>query len=532
MDLDGNELNRMCDCIEYYEERQLYHIMLVSDPSVRIIYITSNHVEEQVVGYYLRLCAGSEGFVGVQDKLARLFVISVPTDKYIPLSDKILEDSNLVELIKSLIYQIKNPSPTDYAGLCVFTGSESADILSQKLGIRVLECSGDRLHYGTKQGSREIFDACGISHPAGTPSVGDDDLRTYGDRYHYDDDDDAVIDRHRRNYWANNHRYIRSSHSLAMGISRQIIIHGVRPRKWILKLNQGFSGKGNASIDLAQFQDCHYTPSQDVEKDVLHMATQIEKEFEKMLKFEDPAMTWNGDKKHTGFQKQIERLGVIAETFIEGEVPSSPSIQAVIEPNDENVGGRVSIVSTHEQILHGQVYHGCINPASQQYRNEIMDIGLKVGQYMAARGVVGHFSCDFLATQKSNGQHELNAVEINLRQGGTTHPQAVMALLCGGCISNDGIFRTNENEVRTYVATDSYSLNKPCSESHLVDAIESKTDPLARKIHWNKEEGVGVVFHLFKFANKGRIGFTAIGRDNNESESLFKATEDFLSHMN
>lgn len=120
---------------------------------------------------------------------------------------------------------------------------------------------------------------------------------------------------------------------------------------------------------------------------------------------------------------------------------------------------------------------------------------------------------------------------VNLRQGGTTHPQATMALLCGGCICSDGLFRTNNNEVRMYVATDNHSNPKliGCSQNDLVDAIECKTNPLASKIHWNKRQRIGVVFHLFKLMEcQGRIGFTAIGRTSEESEKLFNETVEFL----
>ena len=520
LDLDTKELKRMCDCIECYEDRQLFYLLMAKDPLVRIIYLTSNDVNESVVHYYLSLCQDED--CDMHDMLSRVFTISVPSkQKYIPLSEKIYQDSNLVNFIKCLI-QRKNPSPNDSAGLCVFTGSDSVENLSNELGIRLLEASVDHLYYGTKQGSREVFAKCGIPHPAGTPSIHDDDLLTYGESQGEDN-----------NHFAHKHRCIRSSHALAIGIARQIIIHNVCPRKWMVKLNQGFSGKGNASIDLTRFQDCsNFSSTHNTEEDVLHLASFIDKEFVLGLRYEDPKMTWLGDEEHNGFQTQIERLGVIAEAFIEGEVPSSPSIQAIIEP--ASLGGkrgrRVSIVSTHEQLLDGQVYNGCINPASEQYRSEIMEMGLKVGKYLANRGVVGHFSCDFLATQKPNGGHNLYAVEINLRTGGTTHPEATLALLVGGCIASDGIFHTNDNEERTYIATDCHSI-KPCSENILIRAIECNTNPLARKIRWNKTERVGVVFHLFKFASRGRIGFTAIGRDKEESQQLFDTTKDFLLQM-
>jgi hypothetical protein len=524
IDLDRKELRRMCSNIEYYEERQLYHLLLANDPSVRIIYITSNKVSESVVRYYLNLSLRHNEFCDMHQMLSRVIMVHIPSDQCIPLSEKVLNERNLVGFLKGLI---RSPfsgggDRNTSAGLSVFTGSDSLDTLSRQLGIRLLEASGDHLHYGTKQGSREIFADLGLPFAKGTPDLPmDDDLLTYGNEYGEESS------------WSHSHRYIRSSRNLAIGIARQILIRAVHPRKWVIKLNQSFSGKGNASIDLQQFQDQpHISSNSNVnEHHILELATEIEKEFEAKLMFEDKDMTWYGDSRNVGYNTQIERLGVIAESFIEGEVPTSPSIQVVVEPGDEKSECKVSIVSTHEQLLHGQLYQGCINPASENYRNRIMEMGLKVGNYLAERGVVGHFSCDFVATRKDDGQWDLNALEVNLRQGGTTHPHAMMALLCGGCICHDGVFRNNAGETRMYIATDCHSAPNIIgrSEEDIVNDIESKTDPLACNVRWNKQDSIGVVFHLFKFVERhGRIGFTAIGRSIDEARQLYNDAIQFL----
>lgn len=448
----------------------------------------------------------------MHDMLSRIMMIhlNTPFTKHcIPLSEKILSQPRLITFLKGLIGSsfsgCEDVNGGNVAcGLSVFTGSDSIDTLSQKIGVRVLEASGDQLHYGTKQGSRECFAACGLAFPSGTPELpADEDLLSYGT-----DRGDMK-----------NHRYIRSVHGLSIGIARQIA-KGVKPSKWMIKLNQGFSGKGNASIDLRSIQSLSLSVSE--------IAALIEAALPNM-KLEDPNLTWHDTLHHVGFKTQIERLGVIAESFVIGEFPSSPSVQAVIEPKD----GRVSVISTHEQLLDGQVYNGCINPASDRYRAKIMDAGLAVGRFLATQGVVGHFSVDFIAYQNQDGSWDVNAVEVNLRQGGTTHPHSMMALLCGGCICSDGLFRTNDGSVRTYIATDTHfnSNLKGYDEERFVDALECKTDALANRIRWDKGNGVGVTFHLFKFIQRGRIGFTAIGRTKEEAQSLFDATVEFLKDL-
>lgn len=209
---------------------------------MRIIYLSSNRVSERVVGYYLGLCLDEtktntmDTMCNMHQMLSRIMMINVSSSECIPLSEKVLKQKHLTKFLKDLICStfngcrmkdIGNPS----VGLSVFTGSDSIDILSRQLGIRLLEASGDQLHFGTKQGSREIFAACGLSYPRGTPQLpADNDLLSYGTE-HGD----------KRAYWAHNHRYIRSARELSIGIARQIAL-GVKPRKWMVKLNQGFSG--------------------------------------------------------------------------------------------------------------------------------------------------------------------------------------------------------------------------------------------------------------------------------------------------
>lgn len=79
-------------------------------------------------------------------------------------------------------------------------------------------------------GSREIFQACEIPLSAGIPDMEFDyDLLT--------------TDTTGSGYMANL-RFIRTPQDLARGLARQILLRHIKPRLWILNLNQGFSGKG------------------------------------------------------------------------------------------------------------------------------------------------------------------------------------------------------------------------------------------------------------------------------------------------
>lgn len=335
-------------------------------------------------------------------------------------------------------------------------------------------------------------------------------------------------------HWSENHAFICTPRNLAVGIARLIVYKKANPRKWVVKLNQGFSGKGNAFLDILSIQNKMYTdikgiPLEGFER-VNAVANDIEKSFPSM-KFVCKDLSW------THFVHQMSRLGAIAEAFVEGHCIASPSVQAVIDP-DLEVGQRVQILSTHEQVLSGQIYIGCVNPAANYYRKLIVGYTKRIGEELASHGVVGHFAADYLASTGSsctggNGRWEVTAIEINLRQGGTTHSYSTMATLCGGCTCSDGIFRTKAGKERYYKATDNYFDHrfiglKP--STFLTEHLRNIGSTTAN-IQWNHEEKVGVVFHLLSLLPMGKLGFTAIGETRTHANQLYEETIQTLTEV-
>jgi hypothetical protein len=182
-------------------------------------------------------------------------------------------------------------------------------------------------------------------------------------------------------------------------------------------------------------------------------------------------------------------------------------------------------------------------PALDTYRSILVDYGMKIGDQLAQRGVIGHFSVDFLAIRKVRNddskvseEWDIVAVEINLRQGGTTHPHAAMEILVGGGDIDkvDGTFKTKEGSIsRYYVATDSFkdALLTNLTDADIIRAIENEDDPNARRLHWDRDRMTGTVFHLFKGLSEGRIGFTSIGASEEEAKRLFDSTINFVKQQ-
>ena len=156
----------------------------------------------------------------------------------------------------------------------------------------------------------------------------------------------------------------------------------------MIKLSDGFSGKGNAIIHLEDVQKVLHpvasyekesTKIGNIKKDVLATRQAVATALRRMEYFSD-SRDW--DK----FLKKMEEMGAIFELFLSlpksarsttttmktetAVVETSPSVQLVI-----NAVGEVVLVSTHEQVLDGHVYKGCSFPANAEYRQQIQDYG-------------------------------------------------------------------------------------------------------------------------------------------------------------
>ena len=74
---------------------------------------------------------------------------------------------------------------------------------------------------------------------------------------------------------------------------------------------------------------------------------------------------------------------------------TSPSVQVII-----NEDQTVTVLSTHEQILDGQVYHVCEFPCHQDYRERLMRYGRQLVEFLAEKGVTDRFPVNFLSVPR------------------------------------------------------------------------------------------------------------------------------------
>ena len=446
----------------HYEERLLFSLIRLRNPRTRLIYLTAQPLSPIIIDYYLQLLPG----IPFSHARSRLLLLTTYDASLKPLTQKILERPRLVE-------RIRHALRPDKTYMVCFNSTILEQELSLQLGIPLLASSPELLYWGSKSGSREIFANCNIPHPDGSNLV-----------YNLND---------------------------LIEVMTQLWERQPHLKRIVIKLNEGFSGEGNAVVDLSDISqlaspEFSYSQRQEAITKIISQA-----------RLQGEGETWES------FSSRIPELGVIAEAFIEGEQKESPSVQGYISPT-----GKVEILSTHDQILggeDGQVYLGCRFPAHGDYRLQLQELGLKVGEVLAKKGAMERFGVDFIAVKKGK-KWELNAIEINLRKGGTTHPFMTLKYLTNGNYDYEtGLFFSQQENAKYYIASDNLQKSQYCGllPNDLMDIITKHS------IHFNSSTKTGTVFHLMGALSEfGKLGLTSIGNSWDEAEAIYERVERIL----
>jgi hypothetical protein len=183
------------------------------------------------------------------------------------------------------------------------------------------------------------------------------------------------------------------------------------------------------------------------------------------------------------------------------------------------------MISTHEQVLggaNGQTYQGCSFPAAEPYRLELMRMGEAIGRALAEQGALERYAVDFLA-RRFGDRWDLQAIEVNLRQGGTTHPtMALRAITTGALDPATGLFLSPTGRPLHYRATD----NLTDAELRGLLPMDLMDIVAEAGLHYDPARLRGSVFHLLGCLSEyGKLGMTCIGRSADEAEAVYRDTE-------
>ena len=419
--------------IQHYEERMLFMTLLLDRPDLEMVYVTSASIDQAVIDYYLSFLPDPAG------ARKRLHLVALEDTKPEPLSTKLLTRPDKLEAIRRCI--------DGEAFVLTFNVTRAEWRVMEELGVVVYGPHPDLGWLGSKTGSRLVAQEAGVSVLPGA-----EDLRSL------EQVEKAVIDL--------------ASDSITTAV---------------IKLNNGFSGQGNAIVALDSLR------SPLVENETTFCAAEE---------------SW------PSFERKIADEGAVVEQLMRAPGTVSPSVQLRIAAD-----GTIEVVSTHDQILGGpddQVYLGCRFPAHDSYRTEIQSAGRRIAEVLSGKGVVGSFGIDFVVVP--GDQTHIYISEINLRMGGTSHPFYMARFATRGHYDESSGHLMADGKPKFYVASDNLK-----SESLIGMSPEEAIDALhTRGIAYNSSTRSGVTLHLLgALRDFGKLGCVAIADTREEAESLY-----------
>ena len=147
----------------------------------------------------------------------------------------------------------------------------------------------------------------------------------------------------------------------------------------------------------------------------------------------------------------------------------------------------------------------------------------------AARGALGRFGVDFVAADDGTGSWTIDAIEVNLRKGGTTHTYTALRNLVPGRYDLDaGRWVAEDGSTRAYSGTDNL-VDPAWLGLPVADVIDAVT---AAGIGFDHRTGTGVVLHMLSgLAIDGRIGLTAIAETPPDADALQVATREAIDAL-
>ncbi|MDX1420312.1 MAG: peptide ligase PGM1-related protein [Rubricoccaceae bacterium] len=451
LSLHPDELRKISG-VHHYEERMLFTLMLLRMPRTRLVYVTSQPIAPGIIDYYLHLLPGIPSVHARE----RLVLLACHDASDVPLSKKILDRPRLLRRIRRAV------SDPASGHLTCFNATALERSLAVRLGLPLYACDPALAPLGSKSGSRRAFREAGILLTDGA-----EDLRDL------DDAADALADLKRRN---------------------------PALRKAVVKLDEGFSGEGNAVFRFDGAPERGLAPW-------------VRETLPERLQFEARTETWDH------YAESFAAMGGIVEAWVDGEMKASPSVQCRVDPT-----GSAAVVSTHDQLLggpSGQVFLGCTFPADGLYRKAIHDAGQRVGRVLAEAGVLGRFGVDFVSVREG-AEWRNYAIEINLRKGGTTHPYDMLEFLTDGTYDEaSGLYRTAAGRALYYLASDNLVSERYRGLTPR-DLVEIVVD---HGLHFHGALQEGVVFHLIGALSEfGKLGVLCIGGSPGRARTLYDET--------
>jgi hypothetical protein len=266
----------------HYEERQLFALMRLRDPGVRMVYVTSKPLAELVVDAVLELLPG----LPTSHARRRLHLLDTDDASSRPLTAKLLERPALLARIAELLRPGRS-------FINCFVVSDLERQLSERLQVPLLGTDPALGYWGSKAGSRALFARCGVPHPPGSELT-----------YNLDDLAEATA-----TLW--------EAHP-QLG-------------QCVVKLNEGFGGEGNAPLPLAPLQLAE-----------LSGAGRRQRLREALAELAMPSPSWRDQLEQQGalVEAWLEGGEQLRSPSVQGTIhPGQPGLVEMLSSHEQVLGG-------------------------------------------------------------------------------------------------------------------------------------------------------------------------------------------------
>ncbi|MBE1493577.1 hypothetical protein H4696_000677 [Amycolatopsis lexingtonensis] len=384
------------------------------------------------------------------------------------LSTKVLGQPAVIDRLRATLDSARRQGHR-VEGLSCYASSRQMAKLAERLGVDLVDTDPHLLKWGTKSGSRQVFRAAGVPHPAGS--------------YHLD----------------------RTVQDLASTLDDLGVRFG--RGRWMVKLDAGFgSGHGNAVVDTSLL------PSPASAACIANA-----------LRPCSPLMATDD------FLRHVVTTGAVAEQVIPGDSTGRSRSPSALGYLHRGGGALVDFLATHDQITGAAGdFMGCRFPADAAYRVRVGKHARAVFDHLAGLGVTGHVGVDFVA-YPGKRTPRVDAVEINLRQTGSTHPRRMVSAVRRGSWTAEGTFVDPLGQQVFYKGTDSLHSSRwaGVSSTALLGALRS-----APKVGFQQRTGRGTIPHLWSSLEPyGKIGGTFIGTSAADCDSIESDFVTLLDHL-
>ena len=236
---------------------------------------------------------------------------------------------------------------------------------------------------------------------------------------------------------------------------------------------------------------------------------------------DDGARGHHGSRSSDYLAKLEERGGIVEERIV-GDELRSPSVQLRVTPL-----GEVELLSTHDQLLggpSGQSYLGCRFPADPGYaapdhaRTPSGSASCLRRRACSAASPSTSWSC------ARGEQWAADAIEVNLRKGGTTHPFLTLQFLTDG--RYDAARRPVPHPGRRGAPPRRHRPPRATPACAGCGSRTSSTSWRGTGCTSTRPGRPGVVFHMISaITDLGRVGMTAIGATPAAAQELYDSAE-------